>query len=782
MSTPLKVRALWLAALFLMLPATLYLTTDRPARAATLNVPCDTASLVAAFNTANTNGQPDTIELASGCTYTLTAASETSPTAGASGLVALTETTTVNGNGATIIRSAAGGTPRFRLIRVVGGVTLTLNNLNLKNGLAELGGAIRADGILNLNNVTLTENRALGENGGSGAGGGAALGGALFVNINSTTTVTGSSFSANCALGGSGNNGGGGGAALGGAIFNQGILNLSGGTIGGNETLGGGDAVSSAPLRTAAPASACVALAGQRATAVAGKGGGLLGGASGNNGGFGGGGGSGANGGFGGGAGANGSRGELGGNPGSQGESRGGGLFNQRGTLGLTGVNVQNNRTYKLDGGSASPEGEGGGLQNYLGNLTVGGGTFSNNFSGDGSALHTTGIARVAGATFQNNEAEYAGSLYVKFNTARLDLSNATFQQNRAGFHGGGIYITSGPNPVNFGPSVAITNSLFDGNNAAGEDGGAINGDSEYTLSVYGSTFRNNTAAKRGGAINAFYGDSSYVTITNSTFHNNTATTTPGAIASDSGFSMSIINSTLVNNPRGIFIKDDNGLKLYNSLLVNPVNCNRVTSQGSKNIEHSAVSCGNASTLAPANPVVGSTSGNYGGDTPTIPLVAPPNPAIDFGNPAHCPLTDQRGRARSNPCDVGAYEYSVDYVVRIPTDGGAAADGDTPDTLSYALKRAQRGDAISFNLNGGATTLTVSGALTTPVIGVQLVGGCGANGGTLTISYTGINSPQNWEMRGVRLSGLKFSGFKLLGTASTPNLVANSWFCVRVQR
>ena len=56
------------------------------------------------------------------------------------------------------------------------------------------------------------------------------------------------------------------------------------------------------------------------------------------------------------------------------------------------------------------------------------------------------------------------------------------------------------------------------------------------------------------------------------------------------------------------------------------------------------------------DPLLG-TLGNYGGYTQTIPLLAGSS-AIDTGNDAVCPGTDQRGvtRPQGAHCDIGAFE------------------------------------------------------------------------------------------------------------------------------
>jgi hypothetical protein len=94
-------------------------------QAATFNIgDGDVAGLIGAIQTANTNGDPvNVINLAPKGTYTLTAVAENPPefnSAGAVGLPVVRGNVTINGNGATIQRSTASGTPDFVLLAVSG--------------------------------------------------------------------------------------------------------------------------------------------------------------------------------------------------------------------------------------------------------------------------------------------------------------------------------------------------------------------------------------------------------------------------------------------------------------------------------------------------------------------------------------------------------------------------------------------------------------------------------------------------------------------------------------
>ncbi len=128
-------------------------------RADTIPVTCDVTELINAINTANGNGQPDTINLALGCTYTLAAANHTHPTLGATGVPIITSQITINGNGATIERSSGDD---FRIFHVASGGDLTLNNVSITNGDpgSERGGGVYNEGTLDISNSAVYSNTA----------------------------------------------------------------------------------------------------------------------------------------------------------------------------------------------------------------------------------------------------------------------------------------------------------------------------------------------------------------------------------------------------------------------------------------------------------------------------------------------------------------------------------------------------------------------------------------------------------------------------------------------
>lgn len=154
------------------------------AQAATFDLPDgDVAGLIAAINTANTNPGADTINLAPGGTYTLTVVDNPG-----NGLPIIFSQITINGNGATIQRSSAVGTPDFRIIQVTGpnAGDLTLNGVTITGGhlVGNSGGGIyNNSGTLKLISTLVTGN--------------AGDGGAGIFNVNGAVELINSSLNAN---------------------------------------------------------------------------------------------------------------------------------------------------------------------------------------------------------------------------------------------------------------------------------------------------------------------------------------------------------------------------------------------------------------------------------------------------------------------------------------------------------------------------------------------------------------------------------------------------------
>jgi len=198
-------------------------------QAATYNVANgDVAGLIAAINSANSSAAPNVINLANGGTYTLTA-----PDNGSNGLPAITNSMTINGNGATIQRSSAAGTPDFRIFRITSTGTVSLNNLIISNGKGTddfTGGGIQVfhdSGIVNVTNCLISHNS-------SNFGGG-------IHNFDGTLNVTDTTIAENV----TGPHANDSDAGTGGGIYNyQGSVNIIRSTLSGNTSRGGGGIIS----------------------------------------------------------------------------------------------------------------------------------------------------------------------------------------------------------------------------------------------------------------------------------------------------------------------------------------------------------------------------------------------------------------------------------------------------------------------------------------------------------------------------------------------------------
>ena len=208
--------------------------SDARAAGGNWTVPCSgsgggTAGLIARINDANTGGGANTINLAAGCTYTLTAVNNSTAN-GANGLPLITSDLTINGNGATIARDTAGGTPDFGLFEVDGvGAALRLNAVTLSGGVAFSSGIGTGGAVALYSGVVTATNSSFANNS-------AAYGGAIYVS-GGTLTITGGSFTNNIATAGHG------GAVASFTFFGSPTISISGSTFSGNTAASDGGAV-----------------------------------------------------------------------------------------------------------------------------------------------------------------------------------------------------------------------------------------------------------------------------------------------------------------------------------------------------------------------------------------------------------------------------------------------------------------------------------------------------------------------------------------------------------
>jgi len=525
--------------------------------------------LIADIKQSNSTSGTNTINLTapSSSPYTVTAVDNT--TDGPTGLpvIAANNSLIIVGNGDTIQRSTATGTPAFRLFDVAAGATLNLQNLTVQNGLASgsgvqaKGGAIYSQGRLSLDTVTIQNSTALGSDGAvgnPGSPGQAASGGAIYVAAGSLM-LTNSTLSGDAALGGAGGAGAAGG--VGGAGGAGGL-----GAGGGIYLLAGNVALSND------------ALTGNIAS-----------------GGNGGDRGSGA---FGGGTGGNGA------------DGSGGGLFVAAGTVTLSNDTLSGDTASgSLGGGTGgssasdfagSPGFAFGGALNFaqgtatltndtlsgnsalgIGSLAFGGGLFvsaasvevdSSNFSHDtanggvgaGPIYPPPGDTLVVPDTAGNS---YGGGIFINGTGGSVTLNSSTLANNSAqGVNvttSAGIQYTTnwgiGGGLADFGGLATLTNCIVSGNSAGISTGGvalspAFNGsvDIAATATLSDCTISDNSAPTGGGlSTGGEFGAESTLTMTGCTITGNSATGEGGGLFFGVLCKETLSNCTISGNSAG---------------------------------------------------------------------------------------------------------------------------------------------------------------------------------------------------------------------------------------
>ncbi len=437
------IAALLASFAFAMQPAQL-------ARAATFYIADgDVAGLIAAINTANGNGEADTINLAAGGTYTLTAVDNT--TDGANGLPSITSAITIEGHGATIERSSAGGTPLFRIFHVASNGNLTLSELTIANGKGAAdthgGGIYSNGGTVAVTNNSTVRNNAAGDGSGTWGGGGGGL-----YNYDGRLTITDSTFEDNAAGNGTTRGGTGGGVYS----YSDDDLTVTGSTFSNNR-------------------------AGNADTSFGGSGGGLFTDGSSHNVTV---------------TGNTFTNNRSGNGPthcgGSGAGCSVGGYYS---TILISGNTFSDN----ICGNGSRPWRctEGGGLSTddvSNSTVTVTGNTFSGNQCGEGGGYYEgsyKSTVSVASNTFNNNTAQRdsgcGGGVYNGAYESTVTMTNNTLSANTSNGDGGGLC---------FGTSagtLTVINSTINGN-AANGSGGGIHNDYGTGLTVINSIVANSTS------------------------------------------------------------------------------------------------------------------------------------------------------------------------------------------------------------------------------------------------------------------------------------------------
>ena len=331
---------------------------------------------------------------------------------------------------------------------------------------------------------------------------------------------------------------------------------------------------------------------------------------------------------------------------------------------------------------------------------------------GKGGAIYNQGLLQLREIRFDGNQADggfnqlpggslgQGGALYTG-SSAVIDACALTANIASGGIGGGFNEKNEGMGGAVYNEGIcSATNSTFASNRAVGGTG--------FGISPWGGD------GKGGG----LYNDGGTFALTHVTLAANSA---DGGLGFPNG----------VGRGGGIF--NTNGtVTLLSSIIANSLsgsNCFGVVTDGGGNISSDG-SCNfsGPGSLNNTDPVLGPL-GDYGGPTPTMPLLAG-SPAIDRANIAFCPSTDQRGRARpfGSGCDIGAFESSPPYTIRGQMSGFAISGeigGGILVESSTSFTRTDANGKYSLNgLNAGiyAVLLTMPGLIFVPELQVVTAG------------------------------------------------------------
>ncbi|GEM_PF-3388596 len=360
-----------------------------------------------------------------------------------------------------------------------------------------------------------------------------------------------------------------------------------------------------------------------------------------------------------------------------------GGAILNMGNLTLNGVTLEQNTAAGGSSGtgtSTTGGGLGGANATTVGNFGVGGSASSSGgFGGGGGAGSTGGWGAGDGNSSSGGGGLGAGgAIFNMYGTTTL--INCTLASNLAE---GGQGATSGD----------------------GYGGAIFNVDG--TLNIVTSTIADNSttgAANGGGAV-----------------YNLSLGTTSGAGAAST---VTLTDSILANSVSSNDLTNDENSSTAGAAVVNATTPNLIMASSTLN---GATTNGTPLT---ANPQLGVLS-NYGGETPTMPLLSS-SPALGAGASGNnVPTTDQRGVARGSVIDLGAYQA---------TPASAVAT-----TLSLTSSTPATSSGASVTLTA---TVTAASSSTVPAGSVQFVdsttgavlGNVALSGGQATLTTTSVSS------------------------------------------
>jgi hypothetical protein len=379
-----------------------------------------------------------------------------------------------------------------------------------------------------------------------------------------------------------------------------------------------------------------------------------------------------------------------------------------------------------------------GAIENDGGSVSIINGGFSNNESinGTGDQIGNDAGTIDIGSSFISNNNEGGGF----YNDGTMYLGGMTISSNVA-TEGGGI--------SNAG-TLSVGDSTISGNTSQQGGGGISNAG---TLSVVDSTISGNTSQQGGGGIDSSAGS---VTIADATMADNSAGFNGGGIVNEGG-SMTVVSGTLSGNSAGTSGSDiaaDSTTTVAATILANgsmTTDCSGAVTDGGYNLADdascnlSAPSSINASAAIDA--YLGPLSANAFPQIPkSVPLLATssvtpspgPDPAVGVipssfvlptGETA-CSDPDERGVARTAPCDIGAFELAPTAPTGTSLQASSTTVPQNKDvTYTATVSPAPDGGTVAF-FDGAGNPATAACSAQTVTAGVA----------TCTVAYSDVRT------------------------------------------
>lgn len=368
----------------------------------------------------------------------------------------------------------------------------------------------------------------------------------------------------------------------------------------------------------------------------------------------------------------------------------------------VTGAYTVSINDLTLTGGYSTASTSGGGL--FLAstpNVSLNGVKVDSN-----TVINAVGVCRGAGIYIAG------GSLTIQNSEISNNDLNLVFSGS-ATCQGSGIYASSS--------TINISSTSISNNAAIGSivQGGGIYSSGSGDIIIDTTTINNNTltgTALQGGGY--YYSRTSgTATVTNSTISENTSNNGRDLYFSSAN-SLSFLNVTITSSTAAstIFAGGSGTIDFQNSIINGDcADSGSLINSLGNNIE-SGTTCSFSlgSDLQSTDPLLNALASN-GGSTQTHALQST-SPAIDVGDDASCPSTDQRGETRTGytadgdddatvTCDIGAYEYqgSGDAAREAAEgSGGNGGNGDGSGTGDGSGSGAGSGTGTGDGTGSGA--------------------------------------------------------------------------------